>query len=72
MVKTAFDMYPQQFLWKEPPYEYVFDKNPFDVICGTDATRKAIEDGRSLTEIIDSWQKPLDDFKMTREKFLLY
>jgi uncharacterized protein YbbC (DUF1343 family) len=72
MVKIAFDMYPQQFLWKEPPYEYVFDKNPFDVISGTDAIRKAMEEGRSLTEIIDSWQKPLDAFKETREEFLLY
>jgi uncharacterized protein YbbC (DUF1343 family) len=72
MVKTAYDMYPDQFLWKEPPYEYVFDKNPFDVICGTDATRKAMESGISLTDIIDIWQKPLNDFKVIREAFLLY
>ena len=72
MVKTAYDMYPGQFLWKEPPYEYVFDKNPFDVISGTDAIRKAMENGDSLVEIVDSWQKPLDDFKAVRENFLLY
>ena len=72
MVKTAYDMYPDQFLWKEPPYEYVFDKNPFDVISGTNATREAFEKGVSLTEIIESWQPQLEDFKTIREKFLLY
>ncbi len=32
-VKMAYDMYPKFFRWKEPPYEYVYDKNPFDVIA---------------------------------------
>ena len=32
MAKFAHDMYPDEFRWKVPPYEYVYDKNPFDVI----------------------------------------
>ncbi|MGB9179736.1 MAG: exo-beta-N-acetylmuramidase NamZ domain-containing protein, partial [Pyrinomonadaceae bacterium] len=35
-VKFAYDLYTDEFHWKEPPYEYVYDKNPFDVIAGTD------------------------------------
>ena len=45
MVKTAFDMYPEKFQWRQNAYEYVFDKNPFDVVCGTDKIRKQIESG---------------------------
>lgn len=72
MVKMAYDMYPDQFLWKEPPYEYVFDKNPFDVIAGTDKIRKSFEKGMELEAIIESWQSALKEFLEIREAFLIY
>jgi uncharacterized protein YbbC (DUF1343 family) len=72
MVKAAFDLYPDEFRWKEAPYEYVFDKNPFDVISGTDEIRKAFEQGTALEEIIEGWQEPLQGFLETRKKYLLY
>jgi uncharacterized protein YbbC (DUF1343 family) len=72
MVKMAYDMYPDKFLWKEPPYEYVFDKNPVDVISGTDKIRKSFESGIELSTIIENWQKPLKEFLEIREQFLLY
>jgi uncharacterized protein YbbC (DUF1343 family) len=72
MVKLAHDMYPNSFRWKEPPYEYVYDKNPFDVIAGTDKTRKAFEQGMSLSEIETSWQAELDQFRGVRDSYLMY
>ncbi len=72
MVKTAHDMYPEDFRWKEPPYEYVFDRNPFDVISGTTKTREAIERGSSLDSISEGWQQDLKLFKAVREQYLLY
>ncbi len=72
MVKVAHDMYPNEFLWKEPPYEYVFDKNPFDVICGTNKIREAIEQGTDLKTIGDGWQAGLAEFQKTRAPYLRY
>src|SRR6266850_4508309 len=72
MVKTAFDMYREDFLWKNTPYEYVYDKNPFDVISGTNKIREAIEKGSGLNEIQDRWKGPLAEFRAVREKYLLY
>lgn len=72
IVKTAFDMYPDQFRWKEPPYEYVHDRNPFDVIAGTSKLRESIEQRIVLKEIEASWQPDLDNFRLIRERFLLY
>jgi len=72
MVKSAFDMYPDDFRWKEPPYEYVYDRNPFDVIAGTNEMREAFERGDSLDDIQRSWQTALVDFKEIREKYLIY
>jgi len=72
MAKLAYDMYKESFRWKEPPYEYVYDKNPFDVIAGSDKTRKAFEQGLSLGEIEASWQSQLNEFRRVRENYLMY
>ena len=72
MVRLIHDLYPNEFRWKEPPYEYVFDKNPFDVIAGTATIREAFEQGVELDAIAESWKRPLLEFKQLRESFLIY
>jgi uncharacterized protein YbbC (DUF1343 family) len=72
MVKVAHDLYPEHFRWKEPPYEYVHDRNPFDVIAGTTKIREALEQGMAIGELQQSWQHELCAFKKLREDFLLY
>src|SRR4029453_8768326 len=72
MVKTAYDLYREHFRWKEPPYEYVFDRNPFDVIAGTSKIRQAIEQGSTLEAMIAEWEPGLKEFKKVRESYLLY
>jgi uncharacterized protein YbbC (DUF1343 family) len=72
MVKAAYDLYPADFRWKEPPYEYVYDRNPFDVIAGTSSIRQAFEQGSSLEDIRASWQTDLEEFIQIRERYLLY
>jgi uncharacterized protein YbbC (DUF1343 family) len=71
-VKVAYDLYTEHFRWKEPPYEYVYDKNPFDVIAGTNKLREAIEQGDSIESIEASWASGLEKFKTEREQYLLY
>ena len=72
MVKTAYDLYGSDFRWKEPPYEYVYDRNPFDVIAGTSSIREGIERGDSLEEIRSSWPTRFEEFRRAREQYLLY
>lgn len=72
MVKAAYDLYGSEFRWKEPPYEYVYDRNPFDVIAGTSSIREGFEKGTALEEIQSTWTKGLDEFKRAREQYLLY
>jgi uncharacterized protein YbbC (DUF1343 family) len=72
MVKTIVDLYPNEFEWKNTPYEYVFDRNPFDVIAGTEKVRKMIENGSSLKDIKLSWQKDVEVFENLRKQYFLY
>lgn len=72
MVKTIFDLYPDDFKWKNPPYEYVFDRNPFDVIAGTTKLREAFEQGVEINEIKNSWQSETEDFRRKSSEYYLY
>lgn len=72
MIKTAFDLYPEEFLWKNPPYEYVFDRNPFDVIAGTTKIRKMFEQKASWDDLKAFCRTGIDEFLPIREKYLLY
>lgn len=72
VVQTAREMYPQEFKWKDAPYEYEHERNPFDVIAGSTGLREALEHGDALPEIVRSWQAELNAFEKRREKYLLY
>lgn len=72
LVKIAFDLYGESFRWKEPPYEYEYDRNPFDLIAGTSKVRESIEKSDALGSIQASWAAPLAEFGRLRQAFLLY
>jgi uncharacterized protein YbbC (DUF1343 family) len=72
IVKIAHDMYGEEFKWKEPPYEYEYDRNPFDVISGTLMLREQIERGDSIATIAESWKPGLQQFEALRRQFFLY
>lgn len=72
LIKTVFEMYPDQFKWKETPYEYEYDRNPFDVIAGTLKLRQFIENGSSLKDIKANWENDQSDFKELTRKYFLY
>jgi uncharacterized protein YbbC (DUF1343 family) len=72
MVKVLHDLYGDKLKWKEPPYEYVYDRNPFDVICGTDKIRLVIENNGSLADLDGVLENGYAEFLQMREKHLLY
>jgi len=40
--------------------------------AGTEKLQQQIEAGKTANEIKNSWQKGLSDFKLVREKYLIY
>jgi uncharacterized protein YbbC (DUF1343 family) len=63
---------PDQFRWKDPPYEYEFDRVPIDCLAGSGELREQIDAGTTAREIARSWEAPVTAFKELRERFLLY
>ncbi|MCS6884589.1 MAG: DUF1343 domain-containing protein [Acidobacteriota bacterium] len=72
ILQNIYQLYQEKFRWKQPPYEYVEDKLPIDVICGTDAIRQGIETGVELRQLEESWLAELHEFVEKRQKYLLY
>ena len=65
-------LYPASFAWKQPPYEYVYDHLPFDVIAGTASLREQIDAGVPVAEIEQTWEEGIREFVTRRESYLLY
>jgi uncharacterized protein YbbC (DUF1343 family) len=66
------ELYPEINLWREPPYEYEFEKLPFDILAGSDRLRREIEKGKSLKDIESWWTKECEMWAKVRKKYLLY
>jgi uncharacterized protein YbbC (DUF1343 family) len=63
---------PAQFAWRQPPYEYVYDRMPIDILAGSDRLRQAIDADVPARDIAAEWTAPTDEFNRVREAFLLY
>ncbi len=72
LVGKIMEMYGDEFEWKEPPYEYVYDRNPFDVIAGNTTLRTALENGETANSIAESWEGDESEFLELRREYCLY
>ncbi len=72
MLQRIYDLFSPSFAWRPPPYEYEKEKLPFDILCGTDTIRKAIEAGHPVKSLEKLWQSDCDAFAHERKPFLLY
>jgi uncharacterized protein YbbC (DUF1343 family) len=72
VLRAIYAQAPGQFEWKQPPYEYVHDRLPFDVIAGTARLREQVAAGTPLAEIEAGWREGVADFERRRQAWLLY
>ncbi len=72
LLQTVMLLYPEQFQYKEPPYEYEFERLPMDLILGDQSLRKALEQGAKIDDLENSWQHELQNFNKLRQEVSLY
>lgn len=72
LLSAMIRVYPDDFRWSDPPYEYVTDKLPVDVILGDSRVRVELEQGRPVMDMEREWSERLHGFLKLRSKFLLY
>ena len=71
-IAIARRLVPRGFAWRRPPYEFEKRRLPIDILCGTDAIRKAIERGTPLAAIERAWQPDLERWKRRCAPYLMY
>jgi uncharacterized protein YbbC (DUF1343 family) len=72
LLAAIIELYPEQFAWRQPPYEYETERLPIDLLTGDAAIRLGLEQGRSAAELEATWQEDMAEFMEVRREFLLY
>ena len=72
LLQAVSRLYPGQFAYKEPPYEYEFERLPMDLIIGDRTVRENLETGMEIAELERGWQWELDEYQERRRAVLLY
>jgi uncharacterized protein YbbC (DUF1343 family) len=62
----------ERFAWRDEPYEFVEDVPAFDLLCGSDRERAALERGAALGELSRAWVPEERAFTRRRARYLCY
>ncbi|MGC8718803.1 MAG: exo-beta-N-acetylmuramidase NamZ family protein, partial [Thermodesulforhabdaceae bacterium] len=72
LLQKLMTLYPNDFRWLDPPYEYEWEKRPIDILIGSSRIRKALEAGVKIDELEFKWQVEVEEYLQRREDVLLY
>lgn len=72
LLQAVMQLHPEEFSYKQPPYEYEFERLPMDLILGSREVRKKLETATSVLDIETCWQQELQDFEEKRRNYFLY
>ena len=72
ILQAIIKSHPDEFQWKEPPYEYEFKKRPIDLILGSKLLRKNIENLQNVHELESQWTRSLNSFLEMKQQYHLY
>ncbi len=72
LVQAMIRLWPDEFQWKSPPYEYEFERRPIDLILGSQTLADRIENMEDIHAIADGWKKDEAEFKAMSSEFWLY
>jgi uncharacterized protein YbbC (DUF1343 family) len=72
LLRTIMHLYPGDFQYKDPPYEYEYERLPLDLILGDARIRESLEQGAAIEEIEQAWLPELREYDDRRRKVFLY
>jgi uncharacterized protein YbbC (DUF1343 family) len=71
-VLRAREQAPDRFLWRTEPYEFVEGVPAFDLLCGSEREREAIERGATLGALFSALAPEERAFTRRRAPYLAY
>lgn len=73
IIYTLKKLYPNEFKYKNPPYEYEFNKMPVDILTGSSYFRDKVDEGRKdFSDIYENLVSSGKNFKKNIKDFYIY
>ncbi len=72
LMQLIIKHHKNDFKFKNPPYEYEFERMPMDLILGSKTLRKRLTNLEDINLLSDQWQDELKQFKSLSGKYYLY
>jgi len=72
IIDAASKLAPHDFGWRQPPYEYEYEKMPIDILWGGDGLRTAVDEGMSVDGLLRESESDLAAFESIVRPYLLY
>lgn len=72
LLRACRALAPEDFAWREPPYEYEDVLPPIDILWGGEGLRRGVDEGRSSDEIFEGVDEELTRFGAEVRPYLLY
>jgi uncharacterized protein YbbC (DUF1343 family) len=72
LLYEIMDLYPEKLEFTTPPYEYEYEKLPFDIITGDEMIRKSLYDPDGIENIRGIFKEGEEAFAKIAEKYYLY
>ncbi|MCD6430599.1 MAG: DUF1343 domain-containing protein [Deltaproteobacteria bacterium] len=72
LLKAVIRLYPDDFVWLAPPYEYEYKKLPIDILTGDPLIRQVLENGGDLDLLEESWGDSLEEFYGRHNNVIIY
>jgi uncharacterized protein YbbC (DUF1343 family) len=63
---------PDEFAWRQPPYEYETVRPPIDILYGSARLRETVDRGEQAAVLSAGWPAEVEPFLEVRRSFLLY
>jgi len=72
LLQAIMVLFPNDFQFKSPPYEYEYKRLPLDLILGDVSLKDALARGEDLLDLEKKWQRDIDEFEKIRKSIFLY
>lgn len=73
ILSYLLEAYPDHFLFNKPPYEYEYEKQPIDILLGSDQWRlKCMKGKKPEIYWTDLWREEQNQWRKKRKELLLY
>jgi len=72
ILQAIIKLYPDDFQWRQPPYEYEYHRWPIDLLTGDPAIREGLTGFAAVADLERDWLQNLEIFLDRRREYLLY